>query len=78
MTTANLISVSEAARRLGISVSRVRQLCESGELPAARTFEGWRLFNEEAVEALARRRTERRQRQRAKATEERGDAITAR
>lgn len=61
-TDADHISVSQAARRLGVSHVRVRQLIAEGKLPATRTVLG-HLIPAEAVEALAVER-EKRQRQR--------------
>ena len=49
---------SAAARRLGVSAERVRQLAESGELKAQVTPLG-RLFKVDDVEALARTRRSR-------------------
>ena len=56
------VSVSQAARRLGVSHLRVRQLIAEGKLPATRTVLG-HLIPAEAVEALAEER-EKRQRER--------------
>ena len=44
-------SASEAARYLGVSVDKVRQLDESGELPAERTKGGHRRFSRRALDA---------------------------
>ncbi len=44
-------SASEAARYLGLSVDKVRQLDESGELPAERTKGGHRRFSRRALDA---------------------------
>ena len=48
-------TTSEAARVLGISAERVRQLAARGALPSRRTPLG-RLYSRAAVEALAARR----------------------
>ena len=44
-------SASEAARHLGLSVDKVRQLDESGELPAERTKGGHRRFSRRPLDA---------------------------
>ena len=44
-------SASEAARYLGVSVDKVRQLDESRELPAERTKGGHRRFSRKALDA---------------------------
>src|SRR5439155_15792150 len=44
-------SASEAARYLGVSVDKVRQLDESGETPAERTKGGHRRFSRRALDA---------------------------
>lgn len=48
-------SASEAARYLGVSVDKVRQLDESGELPAERTKGGHRRFSRKALDAYLAR-----------------------
>jgi len=48
-------SASEAARYLGVSVDKVRQLDESGELPAERTKGGHRRFSRKALDAYPAR-----------------------
>ena len=53
------IGISTAARLLGISEGRVRQLADSGALPATRSPHG-RLFDRGDVEALAGEREQRR------------------
>lgn len=50
-------TTSQAARVLGISAERVRQLAARGALPSSRTPLG-RLYSRAAVEALAARRRE--------------------
>jgi excisionase family DNA binding protein len=49
------LSPSQAARELGVSVGRVRQLLEEGKLPAIKTALG-RLVDGDAVAALAHAR----------------------
>ena len=51
-----LLSVSEAADRLGVHISTVRRWTESGALPEVRTPGGHRRFPAEAVERLRRER----------------------
>ncbi len=51
-------STSEAARALGLSAERVRQLAKTGVLPCQQTALG-RLYDRAAVEALAARRRQR-------------------
>jgi excisionase family DNA binding protein len=51
MTEAQYLSPMEAARRLGVSADRVRQLADAGRLPSRRTPLG-RLFLAEDVERL--------------------------
>src|SRR2546428_4564524 len=48
-------SASEAARSLGLSVDKVRQLDQSGELPAERTKGGHRRFSRKALDAYPAR-----------------------
>jgi len=48
-------SASEAARYLDVSVDKVRQLDESGELPAERTKGGHRRFSRKALDAYLAR-----------------------
>jgi excisionase family DNA binding protein len=48
--TEHLLSVSEAARLLGISGDRVRQLCDSGALPSHRDESGLRRIPRSAIE----------------------------
>ena len=57
---ADALSIKQAARRLGLSSERVRQLCNAGELESFRFGPGWRLIPVEAVEELARARAARR------------------
>ena len=56
------ITVSEAARILGLSADRVRQLERTGALPSIRTASGMRLFDRTVVERVAGERQERRSR----------------
>jgi excisionase family DNA binding protein len=57
---ADALSITQAARRLGLSSERVCQLCNAGELESFRFGPGWRLIPAEAVEELARARAARR------------------
>ncbi len=50
--TSEALTTSEAARLLGLSAERVRQLADSGILPCKRTALG-RLFDPKAVDAVA-------------------------
>lgn len=56
------ILIGEAARLLGISAQRVRELVDSGRLPAERGTLGVRVIERRAVEDLARERRQRRPR----------------
>jgi excisionase family DNA binding protein len=51
-----MMTSGEAARVLGVSAERVRQLENAGQIEAMRTASGLRLFSAVAVEALRRRR----------------------
>ena len=53
------LAPSEAARRVGVSEARIRQLADAGRLAGLRTPLG-RLLLAEAVEAFARERAARR------------------
>ena len=55
----NLIQVGEAAKILGVSDQRVRQLEKSGEIDAMRTPRGVRFFLIEDVERLRQERQQR-------------------
>jgi DNA-binding transcriptional MerR regulator len=55
-TPAMLLAPSDAARRLGLSTSRLRQLDSDGRLPAMRDSAGRRLYDPEQVERFARSR----------------------
>lgn len=64
-----LLRIGTAARILGLSTERVRQLAQEGRLREMRTVDGCRLFSEEDVERLAAEREEqRRQRQKEEQT----------
>ncbi len=55
LATPNLLRPSQVASRLELSVSRIRQLAEAGQLPCIDTPYG-RLFSEDVVQAFARER----------------------
>ena len=52
------VGTADAARRLGVSASYVRQLIAAGDLPAVRVGRAWRIL-EADLEALAQQRAER-------------------
>jgi len=52
----DLMTASDAARILGVSVDTVRLRARAGDLPFKSTISGVRLFRRADVEALARRR----------------------
>lgn len=52
----DLLSVSDAARVLGVTPSTVRMMERLGKLPALRTAGGIRLFQREHVDQLAAER----------------------
>jgi excisionase family DNA binding protein len=52
----DLLLLSEAARLLGLSSAAVRQLCDSGRLPAVRSEKGVRIIRREDVLILRRLR----------------------
>lgn len=56
---------SAAARELGVSVARVRQMVDAGDLPAQRGSGGYRLIPPEAVRQLVEERKHRVERRRA-------------
>lgn len=58
-TADSLMSVTEAARRLGITVSRVRVLIRAGRLPAFKVAGGraWNISERSLNAFIARRRT---------------------
>ncbi len=53
------LTTHDAARVLGLTTPRVRQLADTGTLPVIRTASGWRLFARADVERLARQRAAR-------------------
>jgi excisionase family DNA binding protein len=53
----DLMSPSDAARVLGISVDQVRQLSDQGRLATLRTVGGRRLFRRSDVDQLAAKRS---------------------
>jgi hypothetical protein len=55
LATPNLLRPSQVASRLELSVSRIRQLAEAGQLECIDTPYG-RLFREDVVEGFARQR----------------------
>jgi excisionase family DNA binding protein len=54
---ADLLTVGDAGRLLGLSGSRVRQLVDDGRVPAVKTARGVRLLRLQDVESLAKRRS---------------------
>lgn len=58
----DLMTASDAARILGVSVDTVRLLARAGDIPFKSTIRGVRLFRRADVELLARRRKEDRSR----------------
>lgn len=52
----NIVSVSEAARIIGVCAPTIRSWAKSGKLPTFRTPSGQRLFLVADVEQLARER----------------------
>ncbi|MGD0950045.1 MAG: helix-turn-helix domain-containing protein [Candidatus Binatia bacterium] len=55
-TDALFFSVSEVARRLGLSATRVREIIDCGQLEAERTAAGVRLVRGTHLDEYARRR----------------------
>lgn len=53
---ADILTASEAARVLRLSVQTVREWADSGRLPSTRTAAGWRLFERCDIERIARER----------------------
>lgn len=53
---------SAAARELGVSVARVRQMVDAGDLPAQRGSGGYRLIPSESVRRLVEERKHRERR----------------
>jgi excisionase family DNA binding protein len=56
MSMRELLTVMDAARVLDLAPATVRQLENTGKLPAMRTVSGTRLFRRADVEDLKRRR----------------------
>ncbi len=56
-TMDHFVLPSEAARLLGLSVQRVRQLVDQGRLAARRGPRGMRLIERKALEALREQRS---------------------
>ena len=52
------LSTADAAKRLGVTPIRVRQMANEGKLPVIRTSSGVRLFRFEDIEAERERRRE--------------------
>jgi excisionase family DNA binding protein len=57
--TREALSVSQAARKLGVSPDWIRTLCNRGELDSYRVGNGWRLIPAAAIEDYALIRAER-------------------
>ena len=53
----DLVRISDVARELGLSPTRIRQLADAGIIPSSRTPGGHRLFDLGAVRAAVARRT---------------------
>ena len=51
-----LLTISECARELSISVETARQWVRDAKLPATRTAAGWRIFRREDVQRLVAER----------------------
>lgn len=64
MMTATRLTPGEAGKLLGVGPQRVRDLCDSGDLPSERTAGGMRLIPVEAVKALVEERQRERDRDR--------------
>jgi DNA-binding transcriptional MerR regulator len=60
LTCAEFATISDAARLLGVSESRVRQLTDRGLLPVAAVTPHGRLLSRRGVESLAAERAQRR------------------
>lgn len=50
------LSTADAAKRLGLTPIRVRQMANQGKLPVVRTASGIRLFRPKDIEAERQRR----------------------
>lgn len=61
MAEPNCVPVAEAARRLGVSAARVRQLLDGGELASLFFPGGQRLVSEASLRRLIAERQERNQ-----------------
>jgi excisionase family DNA binding protein len=53
-----LITPAEAARLIEVTPARIRQMVDSGRIPALRTGAGWRLLKRSDVERLAHERAD--------------------
>ena len=53
------LTTADAARRLGVTPARVRQIADAGRLAHTRTASGTRLYKVDDVERLARQRAAR-------------------
>ena len=53
-----LLAPRDAAKRLGLSTSRLAQLDREGQLPAERDSSGRRLYDAETIAEFARKRAE--------------------
>jgi excisionase family DNA binding protein len=49
-----LVQISEAARRIGVSVQTIRRWADAGKIPSLRTPSGRRVFTEEQIAAIRR------------------------
>jgi excisionase family DNA binding protein len=54
MQASTLLTASEAARILNKSVQTVREWADQGRLPMVRTAAGWRMFDRQEIERIAR------------------------
>lgn len=48
-----LLKVNEFANRFNLSISKVRAMCQTGELPACKIGVGWRIDVEKAEKVLS-------------------------
>lgn len=48
-----LLKVNEFANRFNLSISKVRAMCQTGELPACKIGVGWRIDVEKAEQVLS-------------------------
>jgi excisionase family DNA binding protein len=51
-----VFTVSEAARRVGVSEGTIRKLADEGKLPATRSERGTRFFHREDLDKLQEQR----------------------